>query len=43
MSKGIYYMMMVAMIGYAVAIESIDGAGNGHLHTPSALIFFILF
>ena len=42
MNRGIYYIIMASMVAYCVAIETIDGEGEGPLHTPSALIFFIV-
>ena len=43
MSKALYYATMVAMLFYCIAVETIDGKGNGPLHTPSAVIFFLTF
>lgn len=43
MSKAIYYAVMVALVFYCIAVETIDGKSNGPLHTPSAGIFFIVF
>jgi hypothetical protein len=34
--------MSFALLCYCIAIETIDGKGNGPLHTPSALFFFII-
>lgn len=38
-----YYGVMVAMVCYCIAVQTIDGKSNGPLHTPSAGIFFIIF
>ena len=43
MSKIMYYVMIIALVFYCIAVETIDGKGNGPLHTPSAGIFFIVF
>jgi hypothetical protein len=42
-SKLLYYAVMVAMVTYCIAVETIDGLSNGPLHTPSAVIFFLIF
>jgi hypothetical protein len=31
------------MVFYCITVETIDGKGNGPLHTPSAVIFFLTF
>lgn len=41
MSKFYYYLMMIGMLGFCVATQTIDGKDNGPLHTPSAIIFFL--
>lgn len=43
LSKILYYAVMVAMLFYCIAVETIDGLSNGPLHTPSAVIFFLTF
>lgn len=43
MGKTLYYCVMVALVFYCIAVETIDGYGNGPLHTPSAVIFFMIF
>ena len=43
MSKALYYITMIALVFYCIAVETIDGKSNGPLHTPSAGIFFIVF
>jgi glycosyltransferase involved in cell wall biosynthesis len=42
MNRAIYYLIMLSIVFYCIAIESIDGAGEGPLHTPSAIIFFVV-
>lgn len=41
MSRFYYYLVLVGVVGFCVATETIDGLSNGPLHTPSALIFFM--
>ncbi len=41
MSRLYYWVMLVGVLGFCVATETIDGFSDGPLHTPSALIFFI--
>jgi hypothetical protein len=41
MSSVYYYLMLIGLIGFCIATQTIDGLSNGPLHTPSALIFFI--
>ena len=43
MGKGLYYATMIALVFYCIAVETIDGKGNGPLHTPSAALFFLIF
>jgi len=43
MSKVPFYATMFAMLCESVAVETIDGKGNGPLHSPCAVIFFLTF
>lgn len=42
MNNGYYYFMLVGLLGFCIATQSIDGKSNGPLHTPSAVIFFLI-
>ena len=42
MDKMYYYLMLFANLCYCTAVLTIDGLGNGPLHTPSAVFFFII-
>lgn len=42
MGRTSYYCMLGAMLLFCIATQSIDGQGNGPLHTPSAVLFFIV-
>ena len=41
MSSFYYYLILVGVVGFCVATETIDGLSDGPLHTPAALIFFL--
>mgnify|MGYP003456218267 CR=1 FL=1 len=42
MHMAYYYLMLVGLLGFCIATQSIDGKSNGPLHTPSAVIFFLI-
>lgn len=42
MPRTSYFCMLGAMLLFCIATQSIDGQGNGPLHTPSAVLFFIV-
>lgn len=42
MPRASYFCMLGAMLLFCIATQSIDGQGNGPLHTPSAVLFFIV-
>jgi hypothetical protein len=42
MSSISYYIMLFGMLLFCIATETIDGKANGPLHTPCAVLFFII-
>lgn len=42
MGRTSYYCMLGAMLLFCIATQSIDGQGNGPLHTPAAVLFFVV-
>lgn len=42
MSQVYYYLMFIGVICYCVAVETIDSLSTGPLHTPSAVLFFLI-
>lgn len=42
MHNAYYYLMLIGLLGFCIATQSIDGKSNGPLHTASAVIFFLI-